>query len=54
LVSLFSASALQGKNTFAPAPNGAIERKIGESQLFYNIFFWETHYCNILETNDLH
>jgi hypothetical protein len=53
LVSVFSASALQGKNPFAPAPNGAIEMKIGEFQNFYNIFFGESHYCNFLKTNDL-
>jgi hypothetical protein len=39
LVSVFSASALQGKNLFAPAPNGAIAMKIGEFQNYYNIFF---------------
>jgi len=35
----FSASALQGKNPFAPAPNGAIAMKIGKFQIIYNIFF---------------
>jgi hypothetical protein len=47
----FSASALQGKNPFAPAPNGAIETKIGESQQFYNKFFKEINCCNIFKTN---
>ncbi len=27
--------------------------KIGESAKIYNIFFKESHYCNILETNNL-
>jgi hypothetical protein len=50
LVSVISASALQGKNPFAPAPNGAIATKIGESQQFYNKFFQELICCNILKT----
>jgi hypothetical protein len=32
IVFCFSASALQDKNPFAPAPNGAIAMKIGEFQ----------------------
>jgi hypothetical protein len=54
LFSVFSASALQGKNPFTPAPNGAIEIKIGEFQNFYNIFFRELSCCNILKTKHLH
>jgi hypothetical protein len=54
LVSFFSASALQGKNPFAPAPNGAIGTKIGEFQFFYNHFFQELNYCNIFKTKQLH
>jgi hypothetical protein len=54
LFSIFSATALQGKNPFAPAPNGAIAMKIGEFQFYYNIFFWELNCCNILETKRLH
>jgi len=50
----FSASALQDKNPFAPAPNGAIAMKIGKFQNFYNIFFWESHYYNTLKVNSLH
>jgi hypothetical protein len=50
----FSAPAPQGKNPFAPAPNGAIAMKIGEFHFFYNIFFGESHCCNILKTNNLH
>jgi hypothetical protein len=49
LVSIFSASALQGKNSFTPAPNGAIDVKIGEFQLFYNNFFQELICRNILK-----
>jgi hypothetical protein len=45
---------LQGKNPFAPAPNGAIAKKIGEFQIFYNIFFGELSCCNILKTKQLH
>jgi hypothetical protein len=54
LVSVFSASALQGKNPFAPAPNGAIAMKIGEFQNFYNKFFQELICCNILKTKWLY
>jgi hypothetical protein len=49
LVSVISASALQGKNPFTPAPNGAIATKIGEFQIFYNNFFQELSCCNILK-----
>jgi hypothetical protein len=53
LVSVISASALQGKNPFTPAPNGAIATKIGEFQKFYNNFFQELIYCNTLKTKQL-
>jgi hypothetical protein len=46
----FSASALQGKNLFTPAPNGAIAMKIGEFHFFYNNFFQELICHNMLET----
>ena len=48
-----SASALQGKNSFTPAPNGAIEMKIGEFQKYYNIFLQELSCCNMLKSNEL-
>jgi len=54
LVSVFSAFALQGKKLFTPAPNGAIEMKIGEFQKYYNNFFKELSCCNILKTKQLH
>jgi hypothetical protein len=54
IVFCFSASALQGKNPFAPAPNGAIAMKIGEFPKFYNNFFQELSCCNILKTKQLH
>jgi hypothetical protein len=53
LVSVFSASALQGKILFAPAPNGAFATKIGEFQKNYNNFFKELICCNMLETKPL-
>jgi hypothetical protein len=50
----FSACALQGKQPFAPAPNGAITTKIGEFQKIDNNFFKESYCYNQLYTNDLH